>query len=248
MVFIVSDTDKQNFPIDNADLTKRMREIRDLIPQPETRQADNNMHFAEKAFTLFKDCGLISKENVEALNDAQWCNNMFNTLRIKGIVEKDIKMNPLGGILRKEGLTMWSGGGLRYYCPFDELKVQSDIDVDLTKEEGRRGKSKLAVICEGVTYYISNDWYSNDKPNPTKTLFTAFLTIWAMQACENIWAENKAQVHSENIFETTPTNDVNAATPNETNTEKAILESLKELHNKVDDLTAQIEEIKNMWK
>ena len=181
-VFIVSDTDKKNFPRNNADLMGRLKEITDLIPQPETREIDNNMRFVETAFTLFKDCGLITKENVEALNDSEWCYENFNSLKIQGIVEKNIKMNPLGGILRKEGLTMWGGGGLRYYCPFAELKVQSDIEIALTKKW--RGESKLAVVCNGENYYISNDWFSNQQPRPTKTLFVAFLTIWTMQACE----------------------------------------------------------------
>lgn len=184
-VFIVSDTDKKNFPINNADLMGRLKEISDLIPQPETKEIDNNMRFVEKAFTLFKDCGLITKKNVDALNDPEWCYKTFNSLKIQGIVEKNIRMNSLGGILRKEGLTMWGGGGLRYYCPFAELKVQSDIEIALTKT--RRGKSKLAVVCDGETYYISNDWFSNQQPRSTKTLFVAFLTIWAMKACEKLW-------------------------------------------------------------
>lgn len=185
-VFIVSDTDKKNFPINNADLRRRLKEITDLIPQPETREIDNNMRFVEKAFTLFKDCGLITKENIDALNDSEWCYENFNSLKIQGIVEKNIRMNPLGGILRKEGLTMWGGGGLRYYWPFAELKVQSDIEIALTKT--RRGKSKLVVVCNGENYYISNDWFSNQQQRPTKTLFVAFLTIWTMQACEKAWA------------------------------------------------------------
>ena len=61
-IFIVADTDKQNRPKDLNDLEQRFWEVRQRIPQPAVKAPGNNMNFAEKAFTLFKDCGLITKK------------------------------------------------------------------------------------------------------------------------------------------------------------------------------------------
>lgn len=210
----VSDTDEKNFPRDNDELFNRFKEIRALIPQPTQREGDNNIRFVQKAFELFKDCNLISKENVESLNDSDWCYKKFNELKIKTLSERFFKMNPLGGVLRREGLSLRdTGGRLRYY-------------------------PEMAVICEGTKYYISNDWYSDEQPRYTKTTFLLWLMIWTMKACEAEWAEQSVN---------------EAVNPEgESVTQKAdsetILQSLRELHKKVDELTAQVEEIKNLWK
>lgn len=226
-VWTVSDKDQQYLPKDNDELFRRLKEIGDLIPQPEQKELDNNIRFAQKAFALLKDCGFISKENVEALNDPDWCYENFNSIKITTLAKNDFKMNPLGGVLRRDGLTMWDSG-LRYYCPFEELKVASDIEIALTKE--RKGATKLAVICEGTTYYISNDWYSNDHPRYTKTAFVIWLILWTMQTCEMAWAEQRENGNVESNDEPAPQK-VDMET---------ILQSLQELHKKVDELNEKI--------
>ena len=229
--FVVSDTDKQDRPTDVEDLKTRFNEITALIPQPPVREPDNNMRFVEKAFTLFKDCGLITKENVEALNDPDFCQKNFDT-----------KMNPLGGVLRKAGLTMWDTG-LRYYCPYEELTQTSDKMIADTKQF--RGASKLAVICEGVTYYISNDWFSNDKPRPTKSEFAMKLLFWAVIACNMLPSEQqKEPVVIEQNSEKPETNATDYSTaPEETpkpDDLKAVLASLEELHKKINEMNEKI--------
>lgn len=235
MYFVVSDTDKQDRPIDVEDLKTRFNEITALIPQPPVKEPDNNMRFVEKAFTLFKDCGLINKENVEALNDPDFCQKNFDT-----------KMNPLGGVLRREDLTMWDKNNLRYYCPHKELKNPSDIES--ANRNAWSGKSKLAVICEGVTYYISNDWFSNDKPRPTKSEFAMKLLLWAVNACNLLPSEQqKEPVVSEEISEKPEIVATNSSTTPEATTKpddlKAVLASLEELHKKIDALNARLDNL-----
>lgn len=230
--FVVSDTDKQDRPIDVEDFINRCNEITALIPQPPVRESDNNMRFVEKAFTLFKDCGLITKENVEALNDPNWCQNKFNT-----------RMNPLGGVLRREDLTMWDKNNLRYYCPREELKNLSDVEA--ANRNAWSGASKLAVICGGVTYYISNDWFSDDKPRPTKSKFTRNLIMEAIIACNmlpsELLQESVVIEETEEKPETIAAN--SSTTPEATSTPddlKAVLASLEELHKKIDEMNEKV--------
>ena len=210
-IFIVADTDKQNRPVDEEDLNSRIREIKALIPQPKIRTTGNNMMFVEKAFTLFKDCGLINEESVKYLCNENCCTSIFN-----------VKMNPLGGVLRQEGSTMWDKNNLRYYCPRSELIVPSDIITATNKQWN--GASKMAVVCKGVTYYISIDWFAKDKPRPTKAVFAKNLYSWAKEACEKYWTTTETETKSESTLQ-------------------EILKSLEELHKKVDDLNEKVEHI-----
>ena len=256
--FVVRDTDEQNPPRDSEDLKRRIDEIRAWIPQPQKRQRDNNMIFASKAFELFKDCGLISRDNLELLNDKEWCDENIDFIRIAG--EKACsQINPLGGVVRREDLPMCDKSNLRYYCPRNELKLDSDIDV---AEKGFGGASKLAVVCEGVTYYISNDWFSDDKIRPTKSAFTNWLLIWAFIACDKSWKAESDKTSSTTLtdmrashvapnveLELKPTDElqpeVEPVAVDKTDDSAEVIESLKSLHAKVDKLTAELEEIKN---
>lgn len=114
-IWTVSDTDKQNFPTDENDLKRRLAVVESSIPK---QPGNNNIQFVKAAFTLIKDLGIISKTLVENLSDWTWCREVF-----------DCTMNPMpnGGVLRREGLPMWSSSGLRYYCPYSELHVVADI-------------------------------------------------------------------------------------------------------------------------
>lgn len=234
--FVVSDTDEQNFPVNMEDLQKRLEIIKKGIPQ----QGDNINPFVIPAFTLFKDCGLITKSNLETLNDKNWCDSNIAV----GNFAPPIQMNPLGGILRKEGLPMWSisknnKANLRYYCPQCELKVISDIEV--AENALYPGACKCAVICEGVSYYISNDWFSDDKSRPTKKNFFAWLTNVTIFACHERWDKQK-----EETAEKKSANENLISIP--VNEFQSMVESMKSLHQKIDNLTAQIEELKNIWR
>lgn len=98
--FVVADTDRQNPPRTFAELRQRCDEIKDCIPSQ-----GNNTRFAEKIFTFFKDCGLITRANVNFLSSKNSCDRFFHCT-----------MNPLGGVLRKAGLPMKTGVTNRYYC------------------------------------------------------------------------------------------------------------------------------------
>ncbi|MBR2774938.1 MAG: hypothetical protein IKD73_08150 [Selenomonadaceae bacterium] len=116
--FVVADTDPQYTPRTFEELKQCCDDIKREIPAK-----GNNKVFVEKLFTFFKDCGLITLANVAFLNDSFSCRKEFY-----------YPMNPVGGILRKKGLSMGSPG--KYY-------------------------KKRAVVCEHEIYYISNYWYDN---------------------------------------------------------------------------------------
>lgn len=267
--FIVSDKDDQNPPRDNEDLMKRLGEIQKWIPQPPKRQRDNNMKFAKMAFTLFKDCGLITRENMEHLNNKQWCDKNIAYFELTGECVCS-RMNPLGGVVRREDLPMCDKSNLRYYCPRDELKLQTDIDI---ASDRFGGASKLAVVCEDVTYYISNDWFSADKQIPTKVAFTAWLAMQALKIFGKIWADNENKVQSTTLD--TPDNNTADQSGDEKDLERQssgepigevtipitdelqpdksedlskVIALLNSLHEKVDNITLELEEIKKLWR
>lgn len=216
MRFIVSDTDTKNFPKDEDDLKERLSIVAKGLPD----QGNNIDPFVIPAFTLFKDCGLITKKNLELLNDERWCLTTFG-----------IKMNPLGGVVRREGLSMWDETNLRYYCPDDELQVRSDIEK--APNSAWHGRSKLAVVCEGVTYYISNDWFAPGKSRPTKEVFFKALASWTkrcLKSCENKATENRATAPVSPIIKNS------ASSKDEPTDLQLVLELLEQLNDTVGDL------------
>lgn len=66
MIFCVSDRDEQKFPINEEDLNNRLKKLEAGLPD----QGDNLVPFVIPAFILFKDCGLITKDNFEFLSNA----------------------------------------------------------------------------------------------------------------------------------------------------------------------------------
>ena len=153
-------------------MKRRLAKVAKGLP----KQGDNINKFVIPAFILLKDCALITQENIEFLNSKSECDYRFG-----------IKMNPLGGVLRKKGLTMWDKTNLRYYCPNDKLILRSDIETAGRKKGNFGGGSKLAVICKGITYYISNDWFADDTARPTKRKFYNWLQEKAWENCKLLW-------------------------------------------------------------
>ena len=235
------DTDAVNFPADIDEWKKRMSEIAALIPQPIIKERGNNINFVDKAFSLLADCGLIRKDVVEKLNDKNWCDSNISL----GAEIPPCKMNPLGGVLRKEGLTMWDKNNLRYYCPPEKLVVPSDIETATCRQF--KGASELAVICEGEIYYISNDWFAEDKPRQTKNNFYFWISRVTLDACEKFWKQKnieliKKQPEIDSKIETDSKILISAKDLN------FIINSLKSLNEKVENLTVQVEGLKNLWK
>ena len=176
----ISDKDKKNFPVDEEDLERRLKKIEDLIPQPEIKGKDNNIKFTNEAFILLNDCGLINSDIVDKLSDKRWCDA---TISVR------YAMNPLGGVLRKKGLPVWDKTNLRYYCGFEDLEVPEDIETAKTKPS--KGKTTVKIICDGETYYISNDWNSDDKSRPTKKAFYDFLVVATKKVCKDYWEQHQ---------------------------------------------------------
>ena len=242
-----------NFPKDEDDLKNRLAKIAEGLPD----QRDNINPFVIPAFELFRDCGLITKENIEILQKQylRWMDIDENKLPV--IV--DTRMNPLGGVLREKGLTMCDGSNLRYYCPEDELIISSDIELWAKLDAKRRnygGKSKLAVICENTTYYISNDWYSPGKTNPTKPAFFSWLMFEVIGICNKKWEDDEKNTQTTGTVSVKP--EVEKA-PSENNSEtekllKTLISLVARLDGRVDNLEKtlskiekDIDELKNEW-
>lgn len=68
--FVVSDTDPQYPPKTFEELKRRCDEIKREIPSK-----GDNKPFAEKLFTIFKDCGLITWENKNKAEFYNWVVN-----------------------------------------------------------------------------------------------------------------------------------------------------------------------------
>lgn len=172
-IWTVSDMDFQNFPADESELNKRLAVVKSGIPN----QGDNIKTFVKPAFELFKDCGFIRKILVENLSNKDWCYSWFKCT-----------MNPMpgGGVLRRKGETMWSSSNLRYYCPYSELTVFSDIES--ANKKNWKSETKLAVICEGETYYISNNWF-DDGNRKQKEKFYWWISEMARQHSKVRWEQ-----------------------------------------------------------
>ena len=259
MVFYVSDTQEKNFPVDENDLKNRLAKIAAGLPQ----QGDNIKPFVIPALELFRDCGLITKENIEILHRKSFVWTEENSWGQK--IQREMDMNPLGGVLRRKGLTMWDNTNLRYYCPKIELIVPSDIEI--ANRKAWNGKKKLVVICENTTYYISNDWYAPEKPRPTKKIFYNWLAEKAWAACEAKWAEAEDELEDlliefvdvdeleEKDFDEPVAKKVQSENNSETEKLLSNLASLvARLDGRVDNLEKtlskiekDIEELKNEW-
>ena len=155
LTWTVSDTDARDFPKNKDVLDNRLKEIAELIPQPPKKIRGNNVEFAQKVFTLLKDCGLITEKIIKALNDPRWCDETFK-----------LKLNHLGGVLRREDLFIRDEKGKLYYYP------------------------TRAVICKLTTYYISKEWFSGEGHGaPTKSVFFDWLSKRTRSVCKKAWAE-----------------------------------------------------------
>ena len=186
ITWTVSDKDAQNFPANENILTRKLEKISELLPQNPQKEKDNNLKFVKESFTLLKDCGLINSDIVDKLSDKRWCD---------ASIAARYAMNPLGGVLRPKGQPVWDKTTLRYYCAFEDLEVPEDIETAMSR--ANKGKVTVAVICDGVTYYISNDWFSENQQRPTKPAFYAFLKVATETVCKKRWAEQSQAVEEE---------------------------------------------------
>ncbi len=179
MIKIWNVNDYSKIPPDKNDWSRRMNEIAALAK--ESKRRNHKINFVVKAFDMISDCGMLTKETVENLSNKNWCDSNINF----GAEIPPCKMNPLGGVLRKEGLTMWDENNLRYYCPLAELVVPSDIET--ANKKALKSESKLAVNCNDIFYYISNDWLNVNNARPTKNNFYFWIALTTKKACGKFW-------------------------------------------------------------
>lgn len=218
--FFVSDGGDNNFPTDENDLKARLAKIAEGLSD----QGDNVKPFVIPAFKLFKDCGLITKENIEILSRKSLVWTEKNSWG--RMVQRELDMNPFGGVLRREDLSMYDDGGYRRYY-YD-------------------GRDTIFIVFEGVRYYISNDWFSPSKPRPTKLVFYNWLEKKAWAACKAKWEKDKKNP---------PTPPKVSDNPETEKLLRNLISLVASLDSRVDNLENilgkmgnDIEEIKNMWK
>lgn len=136
----------KNFPKNAAELISRLEVIKKGVPN----QGNNIERFAIPAFKLFVDCGLDNHDVISELTMKSFCDRRFGCT-----------MNPLGGVLRHQDLSMFDKNGqLRYYSQ----------------------KETLYVTLEGVRYYVSNYWQFG-----CKKAFFEWLKAKATEACRKHW-------------------------------------------------------------
>lgn len=247
-MYVFSVSDK-----DKQNFPKNQAELEKRFAEVESglpQQGNNFTPFVIPAFTLFKDCGLINQENIDFL-----CNNLF----IGGV-----KMNPhpLGGVLRHQDLELWTynRNGTQqpryYYC----------------------GSTIGYVEFEGTRYYISNDWFAEHQPRPTKDTFYNWLKAKCQEACNRRWA-NASTPEPSNFGSRGVSNPVNE-NPLPPKPPQNILEEIlysiasldarmknieqmfkgmcclvtqidnrtDKMDNEISDLKKSVEELKNIWK
>lgn len=209
-----------NFPKNDTELNAHLALIREGIPNQ-----NNNKRFAIPAFELFMACRLNTPENISFLCDKRRCDDYFGCT-----------MNPLGGVLRRQDQSMIDEGGkLRYY-------------------------HNLCVTSNGIRYYISNNWQFICK----EAFFSKWLVAKATQACEKYWTQNDSETFVNPSAITPPTKTptteeliqiliIKNERLDKVNTALCDLvvklhREIETLENKVDKLTLEVSEIKNMWK
>ena len=127
------------------------------------------------------------------------------------------------------------------------------------------GRDIIFVLCEGTKYYLSNDWYSKEKPRPTKKIFYNWLAKKAWAACKAKWAEDELEdlqieiVDVDELEEKDFDEPVAKKVPSENNSEiEKLLSDLTKLveglDGRVDNLEKtlskiekDIDELKNEW-
>ena len=126
-------------------------------------------------------------------------------------------------------------GALRAVNNDDDVFDENDMRRFYSGATSLSKGSKMHVeLLNGQHYLISNDWYAGNYNN--KANFFRWLELFARAAWRNHKSAEKNSAPAKNLI-LVPANDF-----------KYMLELMKSLHNKVDNLTAQIEEIKNMRK
>lgn len=213
-----------NFPKNDTELKARLALIKEGIPNQ-----GNNKRFAIPAFQLFMDCGLNTPENISFLCDKRRCDDYFGCT-----------MNPLGGVLRRQDQSMIDEGGISRYYYF--------------------GKNNLYVTLNGIRYYISNYWQFGCK----EAFFSKWLREKATQACKKYGTQNDSETFVNPSAITPPTKTptteeliqiliIKNEHLDKVNTALCDLvvklhREIETLENKVDKLTLEVSEIKNMWK
>lgn len=229
---------RENFPANETELRARLAAVEKLINNDEN-VSYVNINFVLAAGQLMQDCGLITENNLRFLSNAAACKNFNNNFRFP--------YNPGEGALRR---------------------VDYDNDVmgynAKGKENGQRfyhGEDRHLELRNGQHYLFSNDWYNDSNPNPNKRQFYNWLAISAHMACKKFW-EAKTPINpppklDERDWERQPSHmpigEVTTTITDELKPDKSddlskVIALLKSLHEKVDNITWELEEIKKPWR
>ncbi len=212
MVF--TDSPSTNFPASQADLDNRLKKIEQMIANIQN-DSRINIHFNEAAFKLMHDCNLITQENVNFLRSAQACKG-FDTAF-------NFPFNPDEGALRlpKNNTDTSGADGYQRFRP----------------------KKTMYLICKNQQYFISNDWYPHNKQ-----AFHKWLKEKAQAAFDN---KGKLQTASNNLEDIFESDILESKAPTENIEDEQhvlisvkdlndLIESVKILNDKVDDLTVKV--------
>ena len=203
-----------NFPADQEELDKRLKDIEKLINNDDD-VSTVNIKFVEAAFQLMQDCNLITESNIKFLLDPHACRNFKPIDPCDRAFKSDFYFmrNPSEGALRcvNDYNDVNANGKQRFYSGLD-----------------RR------VELNGENFLVSNDWYNDYSGYPNKRAFYLWLKEKAQVACEKHWDDNSKSI--------TPNNDDNSIVTDSKEPEdlKAMIALLKDLHKKIDDINEKV--------
>ena len=104
-----------------------------IFPYDEFRVNNNNLNFCKECFNFMKDFNLLNSDNVAFLQDYDKCAEK----KMGGLVDRGMGLSVLKEVNGAPDERMVAGHA-RYYAG-------------------------AFVICHGVKYYVSNNWFIRDK-------------------------------------------------------------------------------------
>lgn len=141
-----------NFQKDEAELERRLEEIKKLINKPR-----DNISFVESVFQLMQDCNLITQDNINFLLDPKACRNF------KPSDPNDCNFRADFYFMRNP-----SEGALRHVHDYN------DVNDEKGEKRFYSGWDRR-VELNSETYLLSNDWYKDDSGCPNKRAFYFWL-------------------------------------------------------------------------
>lgn len=201
-----------NFPADQEELDRRLKEIEKLINNDEA-VSTVNIKFVEAAFQLMQDCDLITESNVKFLLDPHACREF----KPSDPHDRDFKADFY--FMRNP-----SEGALRHVNNYDDV---NDANGDQRFYYGWNRRVEL----NGEHYLASNDWYNDYSGCPNKRAFYNWLKEKAQDACNKYWGFDSKSITLSKDNKST------VATSKEL---EDMIALLKSLHDKIDEIERKV--------